>query len=83
MKALLALSQAIDRVTDFFAVFAQWAVLAACLISASNAVVRYTADYSSNAFLEVQWYLFSACVMLGAAQKERQSKQIKERLSAA
>ncbi|PHY07034.1 MAG: sugar transporter [Alcaligenaceae bacterium] len=77
MKALLALSQAIDRVTDFFAVFAQWAVLAACLISASNAVVRYTADYSSNAFLEVQWYLFSACVMLGAAQVLRVNEHVR------
>jgi TRAP-type mannitol/chloroaromatic compound transport system permease small subunit len=77
MRALLAFSQAIDRITDFFAIFAQWAVLAACLISASNAFVRYAADYSSNAFLEVQWYLFAGCVMLGAAQVLRVNEHVR------
>ncbi len=77
MRALLAFSQAIDRITDFFAIFAQWAVLAACLISASNAIVRYAADYSSNAFLEVQWYLFAGCVMLGAAQVLRVNEHVR------
>ena len=45
---------------------AAWAVLAAALISAGNAFVRYGLDISSNAWLEIQWYLFAATVMLGA-----------------
>ncbi|MCV2420587.1 TRAP transporter small permease subunit [Paucibacter sp. DJ2R-2] len=68
MKALLALAGAIDALTARFGIIAQWAVFLSCLVSASNAVVRYTFDYSSNSFLEIQWYLFAACVMLGAAQ---------------
>jgi TRAP-type mannitol/chloroaromatic compound transport system permease small subunit len=46
---------------------ADWCVLLACLISAGNAMVRYGLSTSSNAWLEVQWYLFGATVMLGAA----------------
>ncbi|MCB1934044.1 MAG: TRAP transporter small permease subunit, partial [Candidatus Accumulibacter sp.] len=43
-----------------------WLVLVVTLIGAGNAVMRYTIDYSSNAFLEIQWYLFSAIFLLGA-----------------
>jgi TRAP-type mannitol/chloroaromatic compound transport system permease small subunit len=68
MDALLSLSRGIDYLTDRLATLAKWAVFASCLISAANAVVRYLANYSSNAYLEIQWYLFAACVMLGAAQ---------------
>lgn len=77
MKALLALAQGIDGVNDFFAVLAKWAVAAACFISATNALVRYGFDYSSNAFLEVQWYLFAACVMLGAPQVLRLNEHVR------
>ena len=48
---------------DRFGKLAGWAVLLSCFISATNAVVRYGFDYSSNAFLEIQWYLFAGCVM--------------------
>jgi TRAP-type mannitol/chloroaromatic compound transport system permease small subunit len=77
MNALLQLAKGIDRFTDRFAVVAQWAVLASCLISAVNAVVRYAANYSSNAFLEIQWYLFAACVMLGASQVLRVNEHVR------
>jgi TRAP-type mannitol/chloroaromatic compound transport system permease small subunit len=77
MDGLLGLSRGIDWVTDRFAEFAKWAVLASCFISATNAVVRYLADYSSNAFLEIQWYLFAACVMLGAAQVLRVNEHVR------
>jgi TRAP-type mannitol/chloroaromatic compound transport system permease small subunit len=52
-------------------------VLASCFISAINAVVRYGLAYSSNAFLEIQWYLFAACVMLGAAQVLRLNEHVR------
>ncbi len=77
MNALLTLARWIDAVNDRFAIIAKWAVLASCLISATNAVVRYAADYSSNAYLEIQWYLFAACVMLGAAQVLRVNEHVR------
>lgn len=77
MNGLLALAGGIDRLNDRFGALARWAVLLSCLISAANAVVRYALDYSSNAFLEIQWYLFAACVMLGAAQVLRVNEHVR------
>ncbi|MEI8264365.1 MAG: TRAP transporter small permease subunit [Betaproteobacteria bacterium] len=77
MDAMLKVATAIDALTDRFAEIAKWAVLLSCLISAGNAVVRYLADYSSNALLEVQWYLFAACVMLGASQVLRLNEHVR------
>ena len=60
MSFLLSLSRLIDRVNDRVGHIFYWLVLAAVLISAANAVVRKLFNVSSNAFLEIQWYLFSA-----------------------
>ena len=65
LKGLLALSRAIDWVNDRFGQFATWLVLIATLISAGNAASRYLFSASSNAWLEIQWYLFAAIVLLG------------------
>lgn len=65
MKALLAISRGIDRVNDRFGQIATWLVLFATLISAANATSRYMFSASSNAWLEIQWYLFAAMVLLG------------------
>jgi TRAP-type mannitol/chloroaromatic compound transport system permease small subunit len=51
---------------DRFGQVADWLVLFACLISAGNAMSRYAFSLSSNAWLEVQWYMFAGMVMLGA-----------------
>lgn len=77
MNALLALARLIDSITDKFGAVAKWAVIASCFISAANAIVRYTLDYSSNGFLEIQWYLFAACVMFGAAQVLRVNEHVR------
>ncbi|MBL0729890.1 TRAP transporter small permease subunit [Piscinibacter sp. HJYY11] len=77
MSAFLKLAHLIDALNDRFASVAKWAVLASCLISAGNAAVRYGFDYSSNAFLEIQWYLFAACVMLGTAQVLRVNEHVR------
>ncbi len=77
LKSLLTLARWIDALNDRFASLATWAVLAACLISAANAVVRYGFDYSSNAYLEIQWYLFAACVMLGTSQVLRLNEHVR------
>jgi TRAP-type mannitol/chloroaromatic compound transport system permease small subunit len=65
MQALLKLSRLIDQVNDRFGVIANWLVLFACLISAGNAASRYLFNASSNAWLEVQWYMFAGMVLLG------------------
>jgi len=59
MKLLLALSRAIDTLNEHVGRLTYWLILAAVLISAGNAVVRYSINMSSNAWLEIQWYLFS------------------------
>jgi TRAP-type mannitol/chloroaromatic compound transport system permease small subunit len=59
VKGLLALSRLIDRATNKIGHTLYWLVLATVLISAANATIRKLFNYSSNAYLEVQWYLFS------------------------
>ena len=64
MNALLALSRAIDWLNTRIGLAVIWLVLIAVLISAANAIMRKAFDMSSNAFLETQWYLFSAIFLL-------------------
>lgn len=66
-NALLALSRIIDAVTGFTGRAVKWAILAAIVVSAGNAVIRKAFDLSSNAWLELQWLLFGAAFMLAAA----------------
>lgn len=77
MAALLKLSAAIDWVNHQFGRLAAWAVLAAALISAFNVVRRYAFNLSSNAWLEVQWYLFAAMVLLGAAYTLNKNEHVR------
>lgn len=58
MNTLLKLSRHIDILTERIGKAAVWTVLVVVLISAGNALMRYTVNYSSNAYLEIQWYLF-------------------------
>ena len=67
MGALLSVSRAIDALTRFIGYNVRWLILIAVLVSALNAIVRKTLDMSSNAWLELQWYLFGAVFMLAAA----------------
>ena len=66
MSALLALSGLIDRLNTLIGKLAMWLILATTLISAGNAIVRKAFNSSSNALLEIQWYLFAAVFMLAA-----------------
>lgn len=77
MRALLAFSRAVDRLNDGFGRIAEWAVIASCAISAGNAMVRYGLSIGSNAWLEIQWYLFAVCVMLGASQVLRVNEHVR------
>lgn len=67
MRFLLGLSQAIDALTEAIGRITVWLVLLVALLSAGNAVMRYGFSYSSNAYLEAQWYLFSLIFLLGGA----------------
>ena len=77
MGFLISISRAIDAVNDRLGWLASWMVLAACLISAANAMSRYAFDISSNAYLEIQWYLFAAIVMLGASYTLRMNEHVR------
>lgn len=77
MRFFIRLAHGIDWLTDQFALIAKWAVFLACGISAANAFVRYVFDFSSNSWLEIQWYLFAACVMLGAPQVLRLNEHVR------
>ena len=65
MTALLKLSRLIDLMNTWIGKLTMWLVLAAVLISAGNAIIRKAFNIGSNAFLEIQWYLFAAVFMLG------------------
>lgn len=65
MPFLLKLSRLVDGLSDLIGKLAMWMILAATLTSAGNAILRKTLDISSNAWLEIQWYLFAAVFLLG------------------
>jgi TRAP-type mannitol/chloroaromatic compound transport system permease small subunit len=77
MFILLRLSSAIDWVNERIAVIANWLVLLACLISAGNAGSRYLFSESSNAWLEIQWYMFAGIVMLGGPYTLKMNEHVR------
>jgi TRAP-type mannitol/chloroaromatic compound transport system permease small subunit len=77
MGGLLALSRRIDAVTAFIGRHVIWLILAAILISSINAVIRKAFDMSSNAWLELQWYLFGAVFMVAAAYTLQRNEHIR------
>ncbi|HEX9489768.1 MAG TPA: TRAP transporter small permease subunit [Stellaceae bacterium] len=66
MTILLRISALIDALNDRVGRTVYWLILVMVLVSSGNATVRYIFDMSSNAWLELQWYLFSAVFLLGA-----------------
>ena len=66
MNGILKFSAGVDWLNERLGRGLKWLILAAVLISAGNAIVRKAFDMSSNALLEIQWYLFAAVFMLGA-----------------
>ncbi|MEY3201557.1 MAG: C4-dicarboxylate transport system permease, small subunit [Pseudomonadota bacterium] len=67
MSGLMKLSRLIDALNERIGKSIIWLVLIAVLVSTINAIVRKAFDVSSNAFLELQWYLFSGMFLLGGA----------------
>ncbi len=77
MRPMLALSQAIDRLNEKIGYVCNLLVLLACLVSAGNAMIRYAFSYSSNGWLEAQWYMFAILVMFGASYTFKRNEHVR------
>src|SRR5947208_15172359 len=77
MKPLLALSRAIDAVNERIGRLVYWCVLIMVLVSAANAISRYALSMASNAWLELQWYLFSAVFLLCSGYTLKHNEHIR------
>ncbi|MGN1285368.1 MAG: TRAP transporter small permease subunit [Bradyrhizobium sp.] len=77
MRPMLALSQAIDRRNEKIGYVCNLLVLIACLVSAGNAMIRYAFSYSSNGWLEAQWYMFAILVMFGASYTFKRNEHVR------
>lgn len=77
MRLLLSFSTLIDAMNEKIGLICNWLVLLACVVSAGNAMIRYAYDQSSNAWLEVQWYMFAVIVMFGAAYTLRKNEHVR------
>ena len=77
MRALLTLARAIDRLNGLIGRWVAWLILAAVLVSAGNAIIRKSFNISSNAWLELQWYLFGAVFLLCAAWTLRENEHVR------
>jgi len=77
MQPLLSLSKWIDAFNERIGLAVSWALLAAVLICAGNALVRYLLNTSSNAWLEIQWYLFGAMFLLASAYTLKRNEHVR------
>ncbi|MGH8515130.1 MAG: TRAP transporter small permease subunit [Gammaproteobacteria bacterium] len=76
-RGLLAISSTIDRVTALLGRSVMWLILLAILVSAANAIVRKAFDISSNAWLELQWYLFGWAFLVAASYTLQRNEHIR------
>jgi TRAP-type mannitol/chloroaromatic compound transport system permease small subunit len=77
VKFLIAVSRLIDGFNEKLGAVANFTVLLSCVISAGNAMIRYAFDYSSNSWLEIQWYLFAVMVMFGASYTLKRNEHVR------
>ncbi len=77
MSFFLSLSKLIDTVNERIGLSISWALLAAVLICAGNALVRYLLNISSNAWLEIQWYLFGAIFLLASSYTLKRNEHVR------
>lgn len=77
MQSLLSLSKRIDALNERIGLAVSWALLAAVLICSGNALVRYLLNTSSNAWLEIQWYLFGAMFLLASAYTLKRNEHVR------
>ncbi len=77
MRPLLALSNAIDLLNQRLGTICNFLILAAVVVSAGNAMIRYAFGYSSNSWLELQWYMFAIIVMFGASYTFKRNEHVR------
>ncbi|MDP3823016.1 MAG: TRAP transporter small permease subunit [Burkholderiales bacterium] len=77
MQALLKFSKAVDWLNAQVGKYVIWLILASTVISAVNAIIRKVFNMSSNAYLEVQWYLFAAAFLLAAGYTLLHNEHVK------
>lgn len=77
MGGLLALSRGIDRINTMIGRSAAWLILLAIFVSAVNAIIRKVFSVSSNAWLELQWYLYGGAFLLAAAYTLLENEHIR------
>ena len=77
MRPLLVLSEAIDKLNEKIGYVCNLLVLTACIVSAGNAMIRYAFGYSSNGWLEAQWYMFAILVMYGASYTFKRNEHVR------
>ena len=77
MGLLLKFSAFVDAVNEKIGYVCNWLVLLACVVSGGNAMVRYAYDTSSNAWLEIQWYMFAVIVMFGASYTLKRNEHVR------
>lgn len=77
MSSLLSLSKYIDALNERIGLGISWALLLAVLICSGNAIVRYSFNISSNAWLEIQWYLFGAIFLLASSYTLRRNEHVR------
>jgi TRAP-type mannitol/chloroaromatic compound transport system permease small subunit len=77
MRALLKFSNAVDWLNAQIGKYVIWLILASTVISGVNAIVRKIFNMSSNAYLEVQWYLFAASFLIAAGYTLLQGEHVK------
>ena len=77
MSFLLSLSKYIDALNEKIGLSISWALLLAVLICSGNAIVRYAFNTSSNAWLEIQWYLFGAIFLLASSYTLRRNEHVR------
>ena len=77
MRPLLGLSNAFDLLNEKLGDICNFLILAACVVSAANAMIRYAFGYSSNAWLELQWYMFAVVIMFGASYTFKRNEHVR------
>jgi TRAP-type mannitol/chloroaromatic compound transport system permease small subunit len=77
LNRLLAVTDVVDRATEWLGQWLKWLVLGSSMVSAFNALMRYTINYSSNAWLEIQWYMFGAMFLLGAGYALKHEEHVR------
>lgn len=77
MRLLLKFADAVDALSEWIGQWLKWLVLASSLVSAGNALVRYTLHTGSNAWLEIQWYMFGAMFLLAAGYALKHEEHVR------